>query len=91
MTKRELEIAVRNYLRLKIRKPSAAQAPQQTETHASTKNDLLDRFDRIRNDVSELASLVKNDSDKYDTFAADLCNLCQSIVQQLSPEDVEDI
>lgn len=84
MSKRELEIAVRNHLKSKTRKSFAVQVPQTTANHASTKNDMLNRFDRVRHDVSELASLVENSPDEYDTFAAGLCELCQSIVQQLS-------
>ena len=90
MNKRELEIAVRSYLRLKIGKSSVAQGPQQAEAHASTKTNLLDRFDRIRADVSELADLVENGSGEYIAFAAELCQLCQNIVQQLSPGELED-
>lgn len=84
MSKRELEIAVRNHLKSKTRKSFAVQVPQTTANHASTKNDMLNRFDRVRHDVSELASLIENSPDEYDTFAAGLCELCQSIVQQLS-------
>lgn len=93
MTKRELELVVRDHLKSKIqnRKPSTAQVTQQTEISVSVENDLSDRFERIKRDVSKLASLVDNDSGAHGAFAADLCELCQSIIQQLSSGDIEEV
>lgn len=89
MTKRELETAVRDYLKSQNRKSAPVQVPQQAKACASPEKDLFDRFERVRNDVTELASIVENDPERYDAFAAELCELCQSVVQQLSPEDLE--
>lgn len=90
MTKTELAKAVHNYLKSKGHKSSSDQGSQQAESHTSTEDDFLNRFDRIKSDVSKLASLVEDNSAGYGTFAADLCKLCQEIIQQLSSDDVED-
>jgi len=63
---------------------------QQAESHTSTEDDFLNRFGRIKSDVSKLASLVEDNSAGYGTFATELCELCQEIIQQLSSDDVED-
>ena len=89
MTKRDLKIAVRNFLKSRGRKTSSVQVPQQTVTNTSAANKLCDRFDRIESELSELAELVESDSGVHDTLAANLCELCQKIIQQLSPEDLE--
>lgn len=89
MTKRELETKIRDCLRLKNGKPSTDQVSQQAESQSSTKDDLSDRFDRIKNEVSDLASIINGTSGLYDTFATELCEVCQAILQQLSPEDME--
>ncbi len=91
MRKRELEAVIRNFLKSKNEKPSTDQSSQQAESPISTKNDILERFDQVKSEVSKLANLIDDASDEYDTCAADLCDLCQSIIQQLSPEDVENI
>lgn len=90
MTKKELEEAVRIFLKSKGQESPSTQEPQRVESHASVEDDFLDRFDRIKNDVSELANLVGNDSATYGTFASELCDLCQEIIQQLSSNEVED-
>ena len=90
MTKTELAKAVHNYLKSKGHKSSSAQVSQQAESHTSTEDDFLNRFGRIKSDVSKLASLIEDNSAGYGTFAADLCELCQEIIQQLSSDDVED-
>jgi len=90
MTKKELEEAVRLFLRSKGNKPPTAQKAQKEATNTLTEGDFLNRFDRIRSEVSELANLVGNDSGVYGTFASDLCELCQGIIQQLSSDEVED-
>lgn len=90
MTKTELAKAVHNYLKSKGHKSSSAQVSQQAESHTSTEDDFLNRFDRIKSDVSKLASLVEDNSAGYGTFATELCELCQEIIQQLSSDDVED-
>lgn len=89
MAKRELEAKVRDFLRLKNGKPSTDQVSQQAEPQSLTKDDLSDRFDRIKNEVSDLASIINGTSGLYDTFATELCEVCQTILQQLSPEDME--
>lgn len=91
MSKRELGAKVRDFLKLKNGKSSAVHVPKQTEVHASDKDNLLNRLCQIRSEVSEIASLFDGDSDEYDDFATDLCDLCQTIIQKLSPEDVESI
>ncbi len=91
MTKRELEAKIREFLKWKNGKSSTAQVSQQAEPQTSTKDGLSERFDRIRNDVSELASIINGTSGLYDTFASELCEVCQTILQQLLPEDVENI
>lgn len=91
MSKRELESKVRDFLKSKDGKTSIIQVSQQAEVHASDKDDLLNRLDQIRSEVSEIASLVDGDADEYDVYTANLCELCQTIIQKLSPEDVEDI
>lgn len=91
MTKRELEAEIRNFLRSKNGEPSTDQVSQQAETQSSTKDDLSDRFDRIRSEVSELSSIICGTSGLYETFANELCEVCQTILQQLLPEDVENI
>ena len=91
MTKRELEAKIREFLKWKNGKSSTAQVSQQAEPQTSTKDGLSERFDRIRNDVSELASIINGTSGLYDTFASELCEVCQTILQQLLPEDVESI
>lgn len=90
MTKTELAKAVHNYLKSKGHKSSSAQVSQQAESHTSTEDDFLNRFGRIKSDVSKLASLVEDNSAGYGTFATELCELCQEIIQQLSSDDVED-
>ena len=90
MTKTELAKAVHNYLKSKGHKSSSAQVSQQAESHTSTEDDFLNRFDRIKSDVSKLASLVEDNSAGYGTFATELCELCQEIIQQLSSDDLED-
>lgn len=90
MTKTELAKAVHNYLKSKGHKSSSDQGSQQAESHTSTEDDFLNRFDRIKSDVSKLASLVEDNSAGYGNFATELCELCQEIIQQLSSDDVED-
>ena len=90
MTKTELAKAVHNYLKSKGHKSSSAQGSQQAESHTSTEDDFLNRFGRIKSDVSKLASLIEDNSAGYGTFATELCELCQEIIQQLSSDDVED-
>lgn len=90
MTKTELAKAVHNYLKSKGHKSSSAQVSQQAESHTSTEDDFLNRFGRIKSDVSKLASLIEDNSAGYGTFATELCELCQEIIQQLSSDDVED-
>ena len=91
MAKRELEAEIRNFLRSKNGKPSTDQVSQQAETQSSTKDDLSDRFDRIKNEVSDLVNIINGTSGLYDTFATELCEVCRTILQQLLPEDVENI
>lgn len=90
MTKRELEDAVRNHLKSNGHKSPSTRGSQQVNSHASAEDDFLDRFDRIKSDVSKLANLVENNSAGCGAFAADLCELCQEIIQQFSSDDVED-
>ena len=90
MTKTELAKAVHNYLKSKGHKSSSDQGSQQAESHTSTEDDFLNHFDRIKSDVSKLASLVEDNSAGYGTFATELCELCQEIIQQLSSDDLED-
>ena len=90
MTKTELAKAVHNYLKSKGHTSSSAQVSQQAERHTSTEDDFLNRFGRIKSDVSKLASLIEDNSAGYGTFATELCELCQEIIQQLSSDDVED-
>lgn len=87
MSKRELEAEVRDFLKSKDGKSSA----KQVKAHASDKDSLLKLLDQIRNGVSELDHLVDDGSDKYDVFTAEICELCQTVIQKLSPEDVESI
>ena len=91
MSKRELEAKIREFLKWKNGKSSTDQVSQQAEPQTSTKDDLSERFDRIRNDVSELASIINGTSGLYDTFASELCEVCQTILQQFLPEDVDNI
>lgn len=90
MTRKELKKAVRHFLKSKGRESPSTRRSQQVESHALAEDEFLDRFGRIKSDVSELASLVGNDSAVYGTFASDLCDLCQEIIQQLSSNEVED-
>lgn len=89
MTRKELEKAVRHFLKSKGHESPSTQGPQRVESHTSAEDAFLDRFDRIKSDVSELANLVGNDSAVYGTFASDLCELCQDIIQRLSSDDME--
>lgn len=91
MSKRELEAKIRDFLKQKRRKSSTVQAPQQAEVRTSDKDDLLNRLDQIKSEVTALANLVDSASDKYDVFAVELCELCQTIIQKLLPENVENI
>lgn len=90
MTRKELEEAVRLFLRLKGNKPTTAQKAQKKATNTFTEDEFLDRFGRIKSDVSELATLVGSDSAGYGAFASELCELCQDIIQRLLPDDLED-
>ena len=89
MTRKELEYAIRNYVKSKGRESLSTQETQQVESHALAEDEFLDRFGRIKSDVSELATLIGSDSAGYGAFVSDLCELCQDIIQRLSPDDVE--
>ena len=89
MTKKELQKAVQNFLKSKGHESLSTQGAQQVESHTSVEDAFLDRFDRIKSDVSELATLIGSDSAGYGVFVSDLCELCQDIIQRLSPDDVE--
>lgn len=89
MTRKELEDAIRNYVKSKGRESPSTHRSQQVESHALTEDEFLDRFGRIKSDVSELATLIGSDSAGYGVFVSDLCELCQDIIQRLSPDDVE--
>ena len=89
MSKRDLESAVRDYLKSKIQntEPSADPAPPKTGVPDSPTNGLSDQFERVKRDVLEFANLVDSDSDMREAFAAELCEMCQSVVQRLSSEE----
>lgn len=91
MSKRDLQKAISEHLRERSSKSSTIEAITQQQVNGSTENNLRQRFDKIQNEISELASLVDNDSGAHDAFAADLCELCQSIIQQLSSGDIEEV
>ena len=89
MSKRDLERAVRDYLKTKIQKnkSSVEPIPPKADNSGSVNDGLSDRFERIKRDVSEFADLVGSDSDKHDVFAVELRELCKSIVQRFSTKD----
>lgn len=91
MSKRELEAAIRDFLKSKVGEIAADPVSQQTEPQSTAKDDLGDRLTRIRAEVSELANLVDGSSGVYDTFTTELCEICHTIIQRFSSEDAESI
>lgn len=88
MTKRELEAKVRDFLISKEGKSSTKQA----KTHVSDGDNLLKAFEQIKNGLSEVEQFVDDgDSDKYGVFVTEICEICQTVIQKISPEDAESI
>lgn len=90
LSKRELKRAVHNYLLEKASMSPAVAFTTRQQAKTKTEDDLRQRFDKILSEVAELASLVGNDSGTHGEFAVGLRELCQSILQRLSTEDIED-
>lgn len=88
MTKQELQDAVRDYLRDKPRKgTSTVKTTAQQQSNVSTENSLQQRFEKIRDEVSELAGLVKENPGEYEQLAEELREF---VVQQFPPKDSGD-
>ena len=88
MSKRELQKAVCNYLREKAsERTSTATTITQQQTNVSTEDDLRQRFEKIQDEVSKLAGLIKENPGQYEHLAEELREF---VVQQLSADDVEE-
>ena len=88
MSKRDLEKAVRSYLRDKPRKgTSTVKTTTQQQSNVSTEDDLRKRFDKIHDEVLKLAGLIKENPGQYEHLAEELREF---VVQQFPPENSED-
>lgn len=93
MTKRELELAVRNHLRRKRNNGAAPKVPQNPALPAVPRDNFLSQISKMKDSLHDLVDYVaenESNSDDYEPFIKELCDLCSDIVQQLSPNAVED-
>ena len=87
MSKRELQEAVRDYLREKASQVPADAGTNQLQGNATTDDEFLKRFEKLQGDVLKLVGFIKDKPNEYGSFAAELREF---VIQQLPPEDVGD-
>ena len=87
ISKRELQEAVRNYLREKASQPPADAGTNQPQGNATTDDEFLKRFEQLQNDVIMLVGFIKGKPREYGSFADELREF---VIQQLPPEDAGD-
>ena len=87
MSKRDLQEAVRSYLRKKASESSTDAGTDQPQGNATTDDEFLKRFEKLQDDVLKLVGLIKDKPNEYGSFATELREF---VIQQLPPEDVGD-
>ena len=94
MSKRDLEIVVRNYIRNLNSKSNTAQVSKKTDSPTVSQDNFTVQCERIRSSLNAIVSLTEKNpkhSGSHDLLLDELRNLCTEILQKLPYENLEDL
>lgn len=92
LTKRELQIAVREFLKRKKEPSTTAQVPQKLEVPTAPQNPIKAHVEKVKTALNELVGLIEaqgEESDSHELYTEELRELCNNIIGSLPDKELK--